>query len=97
MYKGSVQPYPDNIFCWNAAGFLNPGDNTVVLSKVTFVGSGGIKINETRTEHNRYMVFVEALQFLPMAAPAAGALGGTTSALHKQSFYALSWESVRIR
>jgi hypothetical protein len=48
-----AQPYGDNIFCWNADVFENPATNTVLLSRINFVGSGGIKVNATRTAQIR--------------------------------------------
>lgn len=72
-----AQPYGDNIFCWNADVFDNPASNTVVLSRINFSGSGGIKVNATQIGHDRFAVCVDGSAISANGGTNVGASGGT--------------------
>jgi hypothetical protein len=70
------RPYGDNIFCWNADVFADPRTNTVQLSRINFVGTGGIKVNATQTAHDRFYVCVDGSAISANGGNVAGATGG---------------------
>jgi hypothetical protein len=68
------QTYANNLFQWKSDVYENPNSIDVQPSRISIVGSGGIKINTTQTAHDGYQVAVDGSAI----AANGGAAGATT-------------------